>query len=133
MDKNINKFINDKIFKEFNQKIAVYLHTVKTKNGNFDPFRNTGYKLTKSNPIFVKAVVRDVYPDKSILKELGVVITGAKEVIINKKDLNVFKLARRIVIDDIDYTLYNKSLGNKITLINLPFNFSKIVIYRMDK
>jgi len=70
-----------------------------------DPYEKTTSK-TMLNPIPVKAIVRTISPDALRWKYTGQLSSGSKEIICEKKYLNLFKMADKIKIDDNYYKCY---------------------------
>lgn len=132
MTKNIEGDLKD-LFRSESEKIKVYLRSQKTKSSSYDPFRNTGYTISRTNPIIVKAIVRDIQPEKLIAKEMGLAIAGAKELLIQRKDVNLIRLAEKIEIDNTEYVTYNDALGNKLIIFNRSLNLSRVIIFLKDK
>lgn len=131
MDKNLKEQMLE-LFRTESQKIAVFLHASKIKGTNYDPFRNTGETTVNRNPIFIKAIVRDVSPEKLILKEIGLALSGAKELIIKTSDTGAIKASERIQINGEDYYIFHQALGNKFLIYNRPYGLTRIIIFRRE-
>lgn len=129
----VSRDVQDKIFREYSIKIAVYLKTQNTKGDNFDPFRNLGYEITKQNPVWLQALIKDVAPNSLIYRQFGLTEAGAKQILIKKEDIPFIRLSEKITIDNINYYIYNDAVGNKLQIFELPFNYSKVIIFRKDK
>lgn len=126
----INKEVFDKIYKDHSISIKVHLRGSKTKSANHDPFRNIGYTITKQNPLWVKALKRDLTSNSLIIREMGLTQSGAIEIIVQNKDVSLIKASTRVVVNEIDYYPYNDAVGNKFQLTERPFGYSKIVLFR---
>jgi len=123
----------EQIFKNHAVKIRVILRASKTKGADFDKFRNVGYQESYQNPLFIKALTRTLSPNSLIIRELGLAETGALAIIIPHNDLALLKLAEVVIIDDVEYTPWNKALGGKMQVEKLPFKYQKILLFRINK
>ena len=130
-DKNLLIDLRD-LFRTESQKIAVFLHATKVKGTNFDPFRNTGETKVNRNPIYIKAIIRDITPEKLILKELGLALSGAKELIIKTSDVGAIKASERIEINGQNYYKFSDAIGNKFLIYNRPYNLTRIIIFQKE-
>ena len=128
----ITKCYADKIFKEYAENVSVYLPSSKTKNANYDPFRDVGYIETNMNYMTVKAMVRDAKPEELIMKNIGLVETGAKKIVIKDADVPLIKLSNRIVIETVEYYVYNDAVGNKLQILGSQLGYSTVLIFRKE-
>lgn len=120
------------LFKNHSKKIKIFLRSAKTKGENYDKFRDTGYSKTLSNPLFIKGVVRTISGSSLILKEMGLINTGAKQLLIKSNNVNFVKLSEKILIDETEYYIYNDAAGNKLQIFDLQFGYSRIIIFRKE-
>lgn len=132
MNKNLEGNIKD-LFRSEAEKIKVYLRSTKTKGSSYDPFRNVGQTIKRTNPVVVKAIVRDIQPEKLVAKEMGLTIAGAKELLIQRKDVNLIRLAEKIEISNTEYVTYNDALGNKLIIFNRSLDLSRVIIFLKAK
>lgn len=129
----IEQNVFEQIFKDHAVKIRVILRASKIKGDDFDKFRNTGYQETYQNPLFIKALTRTLSTNSLIIRELGLAENGAVAIIVASNDMPLLKLSEKIIIDDIEFTPWNKALGNKIQIEKLPFKYHKILLFRINK
>ena len=129
-DRNLRCNLNNQIFKKFADKLYVYLKQTNTKGSNYDPYRNTGYTESLSAPIIVKGIVRQVSPESKLAKEIGHFISGTIQFICNEKDVSLIKNAEKIEYKDVEYSVYNKALGNRVQITDTGFGFYTIVLFR---
>lgn len=130
---NIELEIFEKIFKDHSISIEIFLRSSKIKGNNFDKFRDLGYEKTIQNPIFINALTKQLSPNSLIIKELGLVETGALSIIVKDDDAQFVKLAEKIIIDAKEYTPRNQALGNRFSIEKLPFNYKKIIVFLINK
>ena len=116
----------DYIMKDYATKVFVYLPGATVKSANYDKFRDIGYSKAQQNYLTVKAWVREVSPNELIIKQLGLVNVGAKKLVIKNNDVNLFRLASRVVINNVDYYVYNDAVGKKMMIQELDENYSEI-------
>lgn len=121
-----------KLFKRFGKSVKVYLRSAKTKDEEYDPLRDEGYSITRRNPIHIKAWVRNPSPTGKLLQAIGTVPTGTKEIIVFKKDINTLKISEKIVIDGVNYHVFNDALGNRFTVLERIYDLVRVVIFRKD-
>ncbi len=129
--RNINKKIRDKNLQLFDDTLWVYLRSSKSKGSNYDPYRNTGYTQTNQSPIPIKANIRQIAGNSLIAREIGLVQSGAIEIIVKDSDINFFKYCEKIKYDSNEYTPFNKALGNKIQIFKTDFNLARIILFRV--
>jgi len=133
MSFEIDQKIFDTVFRK-NRKIAlVFLRSSKTKNENYDPFREIGFDQTNQNPLPVKALTKVLSASSLTYHELGLVKAGALQIIIQNRDVELIKNSEKIFIDNIEYYVYDEGVGNKFQIYPTQFaNFTKIIIFRKD-
>lgn len=129
MYRNAENNIKD-LFRTHSQKVKVFLKQSETIGSSYDPFRQVGKTIVQQNPRFIKAIVRDVSPEKLLAKTLGLETTGAKELIVHEQDVNTIRICERIVIDGVDYVQYHKAFGNNLTIFKRKFDFYRVIIFR---
>lgn len=132
MDKEIQNDLRE-LYRTDGEKIAVYLKSSQTVGTNFDPFRNTGKTKTVRNAIPIKAIVSEISPEKLIIKEMGLTISGAKSLIVKASDINFLKLSEKIVIRGQEYYKFSDAVGNKMLIYDRPFNFKRIIVFVKEK
>lgn len=129
MDKNINSQIERSVFKDYSETIWVYLKASNSKGVNYDPYRNTGYTKTNQSPIPVKAIVHPISGNSLVARELGLKLSGSIELIIKKKDVNLFKVCEKIKYEGEEYSTFNKALGNKVQITKRSFEFYRVLLF----
>lgn len=132
ISKCIEKKVFDQIFLDHSVKIKVFLRGSKTAGDQFDPFRKTGGSEETQNPIFVDAMTKSVSPNSLIIREMGLTESGALQIIVKCNDLSVIKLSKRIVINNIEYYIFNDAVGSKLQIFEAPFKYKRIIIFRKD-
>jgi hypothetical protein len=130
--KKQTKHFARKIYREFKDKVEVYLEGSKTKGSYFDKYTNTGYVKTRQNPIFIKAIIRDVKAEELITKSIGLTAYGAKKIVIRENDVSLIKNASRILINDEDYYVYNDAVGNKLQIADDKFGYFTILLFKKE-
>jgi hypothetical protein len=128
--KKIHSRFQETIFSDFTDTIWVYLKASNTKGVNFDKFLNIGYTQTQQSPIPVEAYIRQLQPNSLIMRELGLTISGAIEILVANNDAELLKIAEKITYKNSDYSLYNQALGNRFQITQLPTGHSRIVLFR---
>lgn len=129
---NIDQNLFEQVFKDQSIKVRVVLKSSKAKATAYDKFRDVGYVQTHQNPLFVKALKKDISPNSLIIREIGLTESGAVQIIVHNNDVALIKLCDTILIKDIQYTPWNKALGSKFQVFELPFNYSKIILFRIN-
>ena len=130
--KKLTKHFANKIYREFKENVTVYLKGSKTKSTNYDKFTNTGYTLTSQNPIFIKAIIRDVKAEELIIRNLGLIATGAKKIVIKERDVSFIKNAYRIIIDEEDYYVYDDAVGNKLQIADDKLGYYTVLLFKKE-
>ena len=133
MDRNLHEKIITSTFKSYAEIVWIYIKDSHSKGANYDPYRNTGQTTSNQNPLPVKAIVRQIQANSLIMRELGLTISGALELIIKETDVVLIKLAQKCKYNNIEYSIYNKALGNRVQIYKRPFGFFRIVLFRVGK
>jgi hypothetical protein len=120
------------ILKDYSSKVFIYLPGAKVKNTNYDKFRDVGWTVGQQNPIVVKAFVREVSPNELILRQIGLVAVGAKKLVVKNNDVTLFRLANKVVINNVDYYVYNDAVGKKFQIQELDENYSEVTVFKKD-
>jgi hypothetical protein len=129
MNKNINSQVEITAFKEYAETVWVYLKNSNSKGTSYDPNRNTGYTETIQNPLAVKAIVHPLSGNSLVARELGLSQMGSIELIIQKKDMNLFKICQKIKYDGNEYSTFNKALGNTVQITKRSFDFYRVLLF----
>ena len=130
MSYKYTKNFADKIFGDFAVKIKVYLRGTKTQSARHDKYHNEGYTVTNQNYYSPKAIIREVQANELILKELGLVSTQAKKIVVQDRVIPMIKLSERIVIGEYDYYVYNDAVGSKLQIVSSAFGYSTVMLFR---
>ena len=128
----ITKCFADTIYKDYAENVCVYLPNSKTKSASYDPFRDVGYIETNLNYMTVKAIIRDAKPEELIMKNIGLVYSGAKKLVIKDSDVALVKISNKITIDSVEYYVYNDAVGNKFQILGQQFGYSTVMIFRKE-
>jgi len=120
------------ILKDYSEKIQVYLPGASVKSVNYDKFRDVGYSKGQQNYLTVKAWVRESSANELIVRQLGLIMIGAKKLVIKNNDVPLFQLANRIVIDNIDYYVFADAVGKKMQIQKLDGNYSEITVFKKE-
>lgn len=129
--KKIHSRFQETIFSDWPETVWVSLKATNTKGSNFDPYLNVGYTKTQQNPIPLKFYVRQLQPNSLIMRELGLTISGAMEVFGANNDAELLKIAEKITYKYGEYSIYNKALGNRFQITQLPTGHSRVVLFRI--
>jgi hypothetical protein len=122
----------DYILKDYATKVQIYLPGASSKSPNYDKFRDVGFVKATQNPICVKSWVRDTSANELIVRQLGLIMIGAKKLIVKNNDVNLFRIASRVVIDDIDFYVFADAVGKKMQIMPLDENYSEITVFKKD-
>ena len=129
--------ISQKFFEEFfrkYRKIAlVFLRGAKTREEDFDPFRNTGYVQKNQNPLPVKVLTKTVSPNSLVFKEIGLTEAGAIQIILHDRDVELIKNSEKIIIENREYYVFNDAVGNKLQIFDTDYSkYAKIILFRKE-
>lgn len=131
--KNIDKKAFDQIFRSLSKNAFVFLRSGKSKQDNYDPFRDTGFEQSVQNPLPVKVLTKPVTPGSLVHRQMGLAKAGATQIILQDKDVELIKNSEKIEIDGIEYYVFDDAVGNKFQIFSTQFaKFSKIVLFRRD-
>ena len=128
--RNIHKKLKDTVFSDNTETIWVYLKASNIKSSAYDPYRNTGYTTTNQSPEPVKAYVRQIRGNSLVAREIGLIQSGAIEIVIKTSDENLFRICQKVKYNDKEYTPFIKALGDRIQIFKSPFDFSRIILFR---
>ena len=114
-------------------KITIYFATKKAADG-YDPFEGN---LTTSNlnPKTIRGYIHATTAEQNLYKGYGVDNNGVLEILVDSKYYNWFKIANKIVIDSVDYQVFNSNAGNDSkspSITKRAFKMIKIVLMRND-
>lgn len=130
--KKLTKHFANKIYREFKEKVEVYLKGGKIKSSYYDKYTGTGYTIGNQNPIIIKAIIRDVKPEELIARNLGMMVIGAKKIVIKERDISLIKDASRIVINDEEYYVYDDAVGNKLQILDDQMGYFTVLIFKKN-
>jgi hypothetical protein len=128
--KKLTKHFAKQIYREFKETVEIYLKGSKIKSINFDKYTNTGFITAQQNPLFIKAIIRDVKAEELITKHIGLVASGAKKIVIKENDISLIKNASRIVINEEDYYVYDDAVGNKLQIADDKMGYYTILLFK---
>ena len=131
MKRNIHRKLYETIFPSYSETVWVYLKASNTKSSSYDPYRNTGYTKTNQSPEPVKAYIRQIQGNSLVAREIGLTQSGAIEIVIKSSDENLFRICQKVKYNNEEYTPFIKALGNRIQIFKSPFDFSRIVLFRV--
>ncbi len=122
----------DYILADYAEKVFVYLPGATIKSANYDKYRDVGYTKGTQNYQTVKAWVRPMVSNELVYRQLGLISIGTIKIIVKNKDINLFKLASRIVYKDEEFYVYNDAVGKKMLMINLDDSYTEITLFKKD-
>jgi hypothetical protein len=122
----------DYILKDYATKVQIYLPGASIKSTNYDKFRDVGYARGQQNYLTVKAWIRDTSANELIVRQLGLIMVGAKKLIVKNNDVNLFNLASRVVIDGVDFYVFADAVGKKMPILPLDENYSEITVFKKE-
>lgn len=133
MSESINQKVFDQIFRKMRKTALVYLRKSKTKVDNYDTFRDSGYDVTRQNPLAVKVITRTLSSSSLVHREMGITEAGAIQILLHDRDVNLIKNSEKITIKDIEYYVYNEAIGNKFLIFPTEYaDYAKIILFRRD-
>lgn len=127
--RNIHATVKENLFKDIQEIIWVYLRASNSKGSTYDTYRQTGFTKTNQAPLPIKAIVRQLTAESLIMREVGLIATGAIEIVVEERDVNAFRACEKVQYKEKDYVTYNEALGNRIQITNTIYGFSKIVLF----
>ena len=129
-EREISQNFFEDFFKKYRKIALVFLRGSKTREEDFDPFRNTGYVQKNQNPLPVKVLTKTVSPNSLILKEIGLTESGAIQIILHERDVELIKNSEKVTIKDREYYAYNNAVGNKFQIFPTDYSkYSKIILF----
>lgn len=130
---NISQKAFDEIFRKFSKNAFVFPKGSKSKQNNFDPYRNTGYVKAFQNALPVKYISKAVGANSLILREIGLTEAGALQLIVQESDVCLFKASRKVEIDGEIYYAFSEAVGNRFQVFKSQFSgYSRIILFRND-
>jgi hypothetical protein len=130
MDRNIEQKLSDEAFDRYKETVWCYLKATNALSPNFDPYRKLDTTTTLDAPLDVKAIVHQTSANGLIFKELGLTEVGNIVLVIKDSDVNLLKIASKIIYNDEEYTAYSKAVGNKFQIYKRPFGFSRVILFK---
>jgi len=128
----LNAQVIEQVLDEYGTWAAVTLRSAKVKQTGYDPYRDTGYKVTQINPIFVRVLTRAISANTLVYQQFGLTESGAIELIMKDSDLEIVKLAERLKVNDQEYYVYHDAVGNRLQTRKLALGFSKVTVFLKD-
>ncbi|MGD2072058.1 MAG: hypothetical protein PVG65_01025 [Candidatus Thorarchaeota archaeon] len=132
MAEKYTKSFADRIFREFGQRIKIYLRGTKTKSARYDKYTDVGYTTTKQNYYSPKAIVRDAQSNELILKNIGKTVSEVKKLVVEDRVIDLLKNSEKLVIGDYDYYVYDDAVGNKLQILGDSFGYTTIMVFRKE-
>jgi hypothetical protein len=120
------------ILADYSEKIQVYLPGASSKSASYDKYRDVGYTKATQNYLTVNAFVRPVVSNELIVKQIGITSIGAIKIVIKNNDVNLFKLASRIVYKNDEFYVYNDGVGKKMMMVELDGNYTEITLWKKE-
>lgn len=81
-----------------------------------DPYENTVTTSIKMNPVYFKAYVREVSPERLTWQLFGLKEKGAKELVTDKKNLTLLQEASKLYIGDDEFKVYSSAPGKRVQI-----------------
>lgn len=129
-EREISQNFFEDFFKKYRKTALAFLRGAKTREEDFDPFRNTGYVQKNQNPLPVKVLTKTVSPNSLILKEIGLTEAGAIQIILHDRDVELIKNSEKVVIEKREYYVYNDIVGNKFQIFPTDYaKYSRIILF----
>ena len=133
MDNKISQQVFDELFRKYSKVSRVYLRGSKEKDENYDSFRDTGYVETSQNSLPVKVLTRTINPSTLVFREMGLTEAGAIQVVLNTRDVELYKLSIKITIDNKEYYVYSDAVENKAQIFPTQFaKYSRMILFKKD-
>jgi hypothetical protein len=123
VDKNIFSLI-----KEQGKTIHVYFALKSTGDDYCSEEKN--YTYTNLNPKTIKGYVSSVSPEKLVWRQYGLSETGAVEVLTSDRYIEWFKKANRIVIDNVDYSVYKVGSDNRVLIDRRAGGLIRVILQK---
>lgn len=120
----------DRIFRTYAKDVDVYLQSSHTKGEDYDPAYNIREERTLQNARTIKAMARDKTADSLIINKLGLTALGAKSIVVQKMNVSLLKLARKIIIEEEEYTPYHEAVGKKFQEMDAEFGYSVVILFK---
>ena len=132
-EQEITQKLFDQVFRDKKKIALVFLRGAKTREANFDPFRQTGFVQKNQNPLPVKVLAQTITANSLVFREMGLTEAGALQIILQDRDVELIKNSEKITIDNIDYYVFKDAVGGKYGVFPTQFaKFSKIILSRKD-
>lgn len=129
-EREISQNFFEDFFKKYRKIALVFLRGAKTREEDFDPFRNTGFVQQNQNPLPVKVLTKTVSPNSLVFKEIGLTEAGAIQIILHDRDVELIKNSEKIIIENREYYVFNDAVGNKFQIFPSDYvNYSKIILF----
>ncbi len=132
-EREISQKFFDEFFRKYRITALVFLRGAKTREDNFDSFRDTGYVQQNQNSLPVKVLTKTISPNSLVFREMGLTEAGALQIILQDKDVTLIKNSEKISIDNIEYYVFSSAVGGKFQIFPSQFTkYSKIILFRKD-
>ena len=129
-EREISQNFFEDFFRKYRKTALVFLRGSKTKEEDFDPFRNTGFVQQNQNPLPVKVLTKIVSPNSLVLKEIGLTEAGAIQIILHDRDVELIKNSEKIIIENREYYVFNDAVGNKFQIFPTDYaKYSKVILF----
>ena len=129
-ENEISQNFFEDFFKKYRKTALVFLRGSKTREEDFDPFRNTGFVQQNQNPLPVKVLTKTVSPNSLIIREIGLTESGAIQIILHDRDVELIKNSEKVIIEKREYYVYNDAVGNKFQIFPTDYaKYSRIILF----
>ncbi len=129
-EREISQNFFEDFFRKYRKTALVFLRGAKTREEDFDPFRNTGFVQQNQNPLPVKVLTKTVSPNSLVFKEIGLTEAGAIQIILHDRDVELIKNSEKIIIENKEYYVFNDAVGNKFQIFPTDYaKYSRIILF----
>lgn len=133
LEREISQNFFEDFFRKYRKIALVFLRGAKTKEEDFDPFRNTGFVQQNQNPLPVKVLTKTISPTSLVFKEIGLTEAGAIQIILHDRDVGLIKNSEKVIIENREYYVFNDAVGNKLQIFDTDYSkYAKIILFRKE-
>ena len=104
--------------------------STKSVGEDFDS-EEKNYTYTDLNPVAIRGYIREIKPESLVWRQIGLIETGAVEIICDYKYAEWFKQANKVEINGDEFQVYKSNVGNRVLITKQPFNLAKIVLKKV--
>lgn len=117
-----------KLIRQTGSKVFIYFG-VREAGDDYDE-EEQNFAYVNLNATCIKGWVSQISPEKLTWKQYGLENTGAVELLCDAKYKNWFKYCNKIVIDDVEYSVFKSAVGSRVMIYDRAGDLIRVILQK---